>query len=94
MARLRAMVTTIALKDDAPRRLRRGGEDAPWRRMLPGLGTALGGDDDCVGGRDTLVSQPIAREAGLPADYRQWRRDGFSRLDDWVGVWGRRSLPQ
>ena len=29
-----------------------------------------GGDDDCFGGRNTLVFQPIAREAPLGADYR------------------------
>ena len=29
-----AVVTTIALEDDAPCRLRQGGDDDPWRRML------------------------------------------------------------
>ena len=57
-----AVVTTIALKEDALPRLRGSGDDALWRRMLRGMGTSRGGDDDCVGGRTTLVVQPIARE--------------------------------
>ena len=31
----RPVVRTIALEEDAPRGLPRGGDDAPWRRMLP-----------------------------------------------------------
>ena len=96
-----------------------GGDDAPWRRMLPGfsrggdddyfgggcsralarvvttiagrtmlhgLGTARGGEDDCVGGRTTLVGQPIAREEASASDYKQWRRSLRRRLG--VGLGG------
>ena len=48
------------------------------------------GDDDYFGGRTTLVVQPIAREAALAADYRQWRE----LATDWGGVWGGWNPPQ
>ena len=32
-----SVVRTIALEEDAPCRLRHGGDDDPWRRMLAGF---------------------------------------------------------
>ena len=54
-------------------------EDAPSQLVW------LGGDDDCLGGRITLVIQPIARERALALDYKQWRKDSFAVLT--IGGW-------
>ena len=90
---LGVVVRTIALKEDAQPSLLGCGDDAPWRRMLRGVGTPRGGDDDYIGGRNTLVFQPIAREAGSPADYKQWRRKPACWLLTIGGGVGERSSP-
>ena len=77
---------------------RREASEAEFRRVPSLLGARFQGTACCpvllkgsllpvlLGGSDTLVSRPIAREEPLGSDYEQWRKDGFSRPDDWGRV--------
>ena len=45
----------------------------------------------CKGEHGELTTSVLdERKAG---DNHQWRRPGFSRVDDWMGVWGKRRFP-
>ena len=89
-----AVVTTIALEEDAPLSGTDSGGDDDCVGGGCSAGFARGGDDDYFGGSDTLVSRPIAREQASACDYRQWRKKPACWLLTIGGVvWRGATLP-